>query len=202
MFERFTAPARAIVIDSQAVARRLRHERVGTEHLLLALLASATLSSCQELRSAGLTPETAEADLVALVGPPTAERDRAALAALGIDVDRVREAVEATFGRGALSTSRPDRRRRHLRWPWTRPRRPAALPGAGRRVPFSPRAKKSLELSLREALRLNHRFIAPEHLALGILREGEGLACALLARRGVSFAALRRSLESAIRPAA
>jgi ATP-dependent Clp protease ATP-binding subunit ClpA len=61
-------------------------------------------------------------------------------------------------------------------------------------VPFSPRAKKVLELSLREALRLNHKFIAPEHLMLGILREGQGLAARILADRSVDFDQLREDL--------
>jgi ATP-dependent Clp protease ATP-binding subunit ClpA len=201
MFERFTAPTRGIVIEGQAVARRLGAERVGTEHLLLALLASDT-PAARVMRSSGLTPETAEADLVVLTAPSVGERDRTALAALGIDMDRVRESVEATFGPGALSRSRPGRRRRRLRRPWRRPPQPVVSPGDGHRLPFTPRAKKCLELSMREALRLRHGFLAPEHLALGILHEGNGLACALLARRGISFEALRRSLEAAINPAA
>ncbi|WP_425394401.1 Clp protease N-terminal domain-containing protein [Actinoplanes subtropicus] len=56
-----------------------------------------------------------------------------------------------------------------------------------------------LELSLREAIRLNHNFIAPEHIMLGLLREGEGLACRILADHEVDFAKLRADLADSVR---
>jgi ATP-dependent Clp protease ATP-binding subunit ClpA len=189
MFERFTSSARAVVIEAQAHARRLGHDYVGTEHLLLALLASPG-SVSEVLTTGGLTPDEVEADVVTLVGRSGTEEDRAALAALGIDIDRVREVVEAAFGEGALAPrERVGRRGR---------RRPVV---SGHRR-FTPRAKKCLELSLREALRLRHRSIDAEHIALGILREGRGLACQVIARRGASLPALRASLETSLRSAA
>ncbi|WP_438874538.1 Clp protease N-terminal domain-containing protein [Symbioplanes lichenis] len=69
-------------------------------------------------------------------------------------------------------------------------------------IPFSARNKKVLELSLREALRLKHNYIAPEHMMLGLLREGKGLASQILAERGVDFDALRADMTRSLRSAA
>jgi ATP-dependent Clp protease ATP-binding subunit ClpA len=191
MFERFTESARVAVTEAQAHARRLGHDHVGTEHLLLALLGSSD-AAADVLRAAGLTAEGAEAEIGALVGPSSTELDRAALAALGIDLDRVREVVDAAFGEGALSLDGPA-------WQPGRRRRRRVLPGLLR---FTPRAKKSIELALREAIRLRQGSIGTEHLALGILREGRGLACQVLVRHGASLPSLRAALEQALRPAA
>ena len=78
-----------------------------------------------------------------------------------------------------MSTSR--------RWWRRRARRPSPT--------FSPRAKKSLELALREALRLSDGAIGPEHILLGVLREGDGPACRILVDHGASITALRRHVE-------
>jgi hypothetical protein len=69
---------------------------------------------------------------------------------------------------------------------------------AGGHIPFTNRNKKVLELSLREALRLDQKFIAPEHLMLGILREGEGLAMQILHEKDVDFDRLRSEMTSAL----
>ncbi|WP_306216303.1 Clp protease N-terminal domain-containing protein [Actinoplanes sp. RD1] len=69
-------------------------------------------------------------------------------------------------------------------------------------VPFSKRNKKVLELSLREAIRLKHNYIAPEHIMLGILREGQGLAARILADQGVDFELLRADLTRSLGSAA
>ncbi|MGQ0615769.1 MAG: Clp protease N-terminal domain-containing protein [Acidimicrobiia bacterium] len=115
---------------------------------------------------------------------------------LGIDLDSVREVAESTFGPGALQ-HRQERRRRGLR---TRARRgPGPVIG---HIPFSPRAKKALELALREALRLGHNYIGPEHLALGLLREGRGTACTVISRRDVTLPVVLLALEAALRRAA
>jgi ATP-dependent Clp protease ATP-binding subunit ClpC len=120
MFERFTDPARRVVVLAQEQARLLNHNYIGTEHLLLGLLR--------------------EGDGVAAK----------ALRALGISLEAVRAQVEATVGQG-------------LRAPTGH-------------IPFTPRAKQVLEVSLREALQLGHSSIDTEHILLGILREGEGVA--------------------------
>ena len=97
-----------------------------------------------------------------------------ALAAIGIDLDEIRRRVEASFGPGALERGRR---------------------GRGRHVPFTPAAKKALELALREALRLGDREIGAEHVLLGLLREGG--AARLLERVGARPAALRAELSPA-----
>jgi ATP-dependent Clp protease ATP-binding subunit ClpA len=177
MFERFTTAARQTVIEAQQEARRLHHGRVGTEHLLLGLLGQDTPSAAVLTRH-GLTRDVVAAAVVDHVGSD--ELDADALHALGIDLDAVRSTVEATFGPGAL-----DR-------PGARTREP------GGHVPLTPRAKKVLELSLREAIAMKSRSIVDGHIALGLLREGDGLAMKVLADRGVDPADLRRDLTAAL----
>jgi ATP-dependent Clp protease ATP-binding subunit ClpA len=125
MFERFSGQARQVVVSAQEEARKLDHNYIGTEHLLLGLLAAP-----DSLASASLT-------------------------ALGYTHDDVRAKLEAMVGRGKASP--------------------------GGHIPFTPRAKKVLELSLREALQLKHNYIGTEHILLGLLREGEGMAAQILA---------------------
>ena len=135
MFERFTDRARRVVVLAQEEARILQHNYIGTEHLLLGILA---------------------------VGEGTAVR---ALDELGVTLDLARAQVEQVVGRGKKS-----------------------LTG---HIPFTPRAKKVLELSLREALRLGHNYIGTEHILLGILREGEGVAAQILTRLGDDLPVVR-----------
>jgi ATP-dependent Clp protease ATP-binding subunit ClpA len=187
MFERFTDRARGAVIDAQVVARRLGHDRVGTEHLLLGLLDGSGVAA-QVLAGAGVTPAAVEREVLAEVGRgPLGTGDAEALGAIGIDLDEVRRRVEASFGKGALHW-RPGRR--HPAW------RPPMLGG---HIPFSPRSKKVLELSLREALALKHRHIGTEHLLLGLIREGEGLAMLVLTRLGAGPQLLRARVLDALR---
>lgn len=118
--------------------------------------------------------------------------DATALRAIGIDVDVVRAAVEESFGPGALERARAGGQRRR--------RRRRAI-GSGH-IPFTRRAKKVLELSLREAVQLRHNDIGTEHVLLGLLREGEGLATQLLQQRGLSFDELRRQVLTELGDAA
>jgi ATP-dependent Clp protease ATP-binding subunit ClpC len=127
MFERFSGQARQVMVSAQDEARELDHNYIGTEHLLLGLLAAP-----DSLASSSLT-------------------------ALGYTHDEVQASVEAMIGRGKA-------------------------PGGGH-IPFTPRAKKVLELSLREALQLKHNYIGTEHILLGLLREGEGVAAQILAEK-------------------
>jgi hypothetical protein len=143
MFERFTHPARQTVVLAQEEARRLGHAVVGTEHLLLGLLA---------------VPEG--------LGART-------LAALGIPLDELRVEVEGRIGRGEGAPEG------HL--------------------PFAPQNKKVLELSLREALQLGHNYIGTEHLLLGLVREGDGVAARVLAGRGAELAAARQEVARQLR---
>jgi ATP-dependent Clp protease ATP-binding subunit ClpA len=199
MFERFTTSARESVVRAGTESRELRHSFIGTEHLLLALLADPQAPVALMLHDAGVDHARVRADIVRLVGPshdpatgplsdPDAE-DAAALKAIGIDLDAVRRAIEQNFGPGALrlTPGETPRRRGFLRRP----------SGSGR-SPFTARAKKVLELGLREAVRLKHNYIAAEHLMLGILREGNGLAAQILVEAGVDFDRLRAELTRSL----
>jgi ATP-dependent Clp protease ATP-binding subunit ClpA len=193
MFERFTMNARQVVVLSRQAAEELHHPSIGTEHLLLALLDSGCGATQVMLREAGLTREQVIADINRLVRPEPdvlGDGDAAALEAIGIDLEAVRAKVEELFGPGALQPPEPPRRRGLLR---------KAVEG---RRPFSGRAKKVLELSLREAIALRHNFIAPEHILLGILRDNGGLAAKILAEAGLDFQALRRQAVAALAQAA
>ncbi|TYB44799.1 Clp protease N-terminal domain-containing protein [Actinomadura chibensis] len=173
MFERFTADAREIVVGAQEEARRLRHHHIGTEHLLLALLAA----DCPEARAAaahGLTADDVRARL-AHRGDPL---DPEALSTLGIDLDAVREATERTFGEGALDVPAGARK-----------------PVRKGHIPFTPRAKKALELSLRQSIRLKSGDIRTGHLLLGLLQDEGFLSARLAAEAGVDLPALRAEAE-------
>ena len=180
MFERFTSEARAAVTQAQAEARELHHRWIGTEHLLLGLLARPESASAVVLARHGVTHESAVKTIVGLLAD---ELDAEALRTFGIELDAVRDRVEEAFGPGALDAPRAHR---------------CASPPPGRHIPFTPRAKKALELALREALALKSRTITEEHLALGLLRVGEGLAARVLHDRGVDPGELRRDLTAAL----
>jgi ATP-dependent Clp protease ATP-binding subunit ClpC len=124
MFERFTEQARQVVVLAQEEARGLRHNYIGTEHLLLGLLR--------------------EADGVAA----------RVLGTLEVSLEEVRGAVTRIVGEGDNESQA--------------------------QIPFTPRAKKVLELALREALSLGHNYIGTEHILLGLLREGEEMAARIL----------------------
>ena len=138
MFERFTDRARNAVRVAQEEARRLGHASIGTEHLLLGLLAE---------------PDGIGAR---------------ALVALGLSPDGLRAEVERAAGPGEGS--------------------PAG------HLPFRHESKKVLELSLREALGLGHNYIGTEHIALGLVRQGEGVAAQVLLRRGADLPAVRQEV--------
>jgi ATP-dependent Clp protease ATP-binding subunit ClpA len=202
MFERFTRDARGVVIGAQEQARRLKHQRIGTEHLLLALLA-ADGPSAEKLQQRGITPERVEAALARHLGnaPGTlGPDDAAALRVIGIDLDEVQARLAENFGPAPFQPvlEPPPRRRFGLR-------RRRSEPDPNMRqghIPFSPRAKKVLELGLREAIRLHHREIRTEHLLLGLIREGEGLGALVLAEAKVDFAGLRAEVEQTMPPEA
>jgi ATP-dependent Clp protease ATP-binding subunit ClpA len=173
MFERFTDDAREAVTAAQSEAVALRHGWIGTEHVLLGVLATGG-GGARLLAGFGVDAAGVRDDVVRMVGRGEDDIDPDALATLGIDLEAVRERVERAFGPGALS-----RRGRCRRG------------GVSMHVPFTPRAKKALELALREALSLGARDLRAEHLVLGLLREGDGVAARVLADRGVTLAAVR-----------
>ncbi len=134
-FDKFTERARKVLSLSQEEAQRFQHNYIGTEHLLLGLVR--------------------EGEGVAAV----------VLSNLGVELNRVREGVEAIIGRG-------DR---------------IVLGEIG----LTPRAKKVIELAVDEARRLKHHYIGTEHLLLGLVREGEGIAAGVLESMGVNLEKVR-----------
>ena len=134
-FDKFTERARRVLTLAQEEAQRFNHNYIGTEHLLLGLVR--------------------EGDGIAAK----------VLANLGVELSKVRSAVEFIIGRG-------DR---------------AVLGEIG----LTPRAKKVIELSVDEARRLNHHYIGTEHLLLGLVREGEGIAAGVLESLGVNLERVR-----------
>lgn len=174
MFERFTKDARSAVVDAQLVAREAHSDQIDSRHLLVALTESPGPARTA-LSDAGL-------DVTALVARARATieagdaLDPDALAAVGIDLDEVTRRTEATFGAGALS------------------RAGRILRGRRRHIPFTPDAKKSLELALREAIRLGSKEIHGGHLLLGLTR-GTSPARALLADVGADLARIRTLAE-------
>jgi ATP-dependent Clp protease ATP-binding subunit ClpA len=181
MFERFTRDARAVVAGAAAEATALRHDRIGTEHLLLALATGDGGAAA----AVGIEPAALRSAVESLPGAPAAGLDADALASIGIDLDEVRRRVEASFGPGALA-----------------PRRRRGLGRALNRRPFTPRAKRALEMSLREALALGHNHIGPGHILLGVVRDPGSGAAAALRHGGTSAEAVRAAALAALRTAA
>ncbi len=125
MFERFTERARQVVVLAQEEARTLKHNYIGTEHILLGLLREEEGLAARVLEGLEITVEEVRAQVIRIVG----------------------SGEEVTSGQ----------------------------------IPFTPRAKKVLELALREALSLGHNYIGTEHILLGLVRENEGVAARILA---------------------
>src|ERR687885_450931 len=138
MFERFTDRARRAVVLAQEEARRLNHNYIGTEHILLGLIHEGEGVAAKALES------------------------------LGISLEGVRQQVEEIIGQGQQAPSG--------------------------HIPFTPRAKKVLELSLREALQLGHNYIGTEHILLGLIREGEGVAAQVLVKLGADLNRVRQQV--------
>lgn len=147
MFERFTRDARDVVIEAQVQARAAGTPSIDTRHLLL-VLASRPGAASAALTGVGVDMGTLVTRLRTERAPGGLDAD--ALAAVGIDLDAVRERADAVFGEGALDRPLGRPRRAHL--------------------PFTADAKKTLELALREAIRLRESAIDSRHLLLGLLR--------------------------------
>ncbi|GAB4054098.1 Clp protease N-terminal domain-containing protein [Catellatospora paridis] len=195
MFERFTTAAREVVRGAQDEARHCGQQHyLGTEHLLLGLLRPTSGIPYDLLTTDGLDHDQVTAAISRHLGTaePFGAADAAALQAIGIDLDAVRAKLEETFGPGALNQVTPPPRRGLFR------RRPHVAVSEGRHIPFTPRSKVVLELSLREALRLKHKYIGTEHILLGMIREGKGLAALIMTEAGIDLDDLRRRTEQAI----
>ncbi|GAB4249854.1 MAG: ATP-dependent Clp protease ATP-binding subunit [Thermoleophilia bacterium] len=124
MFERFTERARQVVVLAQEEARDLKHNYIGTEHLLLGLLREGDGVAARVMSTLEVTLEDVRGEIMRIVGEGEHE--------------------------------------------------------AQGQIPFTPRAKKVLELALREALSLGHNYIGTEHILLGLVRESEGVAARIL----------------------
>jgi ATP-dependent Clp protease ATP-binding subunit ClpA len=171
VFERFAAEARSVVVLAQEEARAAGADSVDPVHLLVALAAAP--GPAGPLLAAASVHVT---DLLAgLTTPPGAPLDAEALAALGIDLDRVRAAAEAAFGPGALDDRARTRRRGHLR--------------------FASGSKEALKEALRAAIVRGDRVIDGRHLLAGVLEIGDPAVTGALARAGVDVADLRRRVD-------
>ena len=175
MFERFTESARAAVVGAQAESRELGAGAIGSEQLLIAVVAAPGEASRAAAR-AGLDAPALRRTLAATTHASALDAD--ALAAIGIDLDAVRKRVEASFGPGALERRKP------------------ARAGA---IPFTPEAKHALVRSLRAAVARHDRSIGAEHVLLGVLdaMEPGGPTASALAALEVDPEQLRELLSSA-----
>jgi ATP-dependent Clp protease ATP-binding subunit ClpA len=209
MFERFTDTAREIVVQAQANARRLGHNWIGCEHLLMgAAMTDDPVGAV--LRDHGVTRDRIEATILSTMGQPR-ELDKEALASIGIDLDAVRARVEAAFGPDALTRPLPaeshGRRRRHAGHNAPQPAGPVgnAQPLSGPpprgHIPFTPRAKKTIELSLREAEALHDSSIGAQHITLALLIPQDGTVARILAALDVQPASLRAAILDRYRKA-
>jgi ATP-dependent Clp protease ATP-binding subunit ClpA len=172
VFERFSPSARATVVAARSEARRLRHQYVGTEHLLLGLVDAAREDGAHEasttiaatvLSASGLNAGYIRSQIIRLVGDGAnglGDDEASALHSIGIDLDAVRSRLEESFGEGVLD-------------------RPGPEPSVSR-MPFTAGAKKALALSVREARQLGSGSLKPEHILLGLIREGAGVAAMIL----------------------
>jgi hypothetical protein len=193
MFERFTHEARHVVVRAQEESRSLGHNWIGTEHLLLGVLAEQNTPGVVVLARFGVSAENCRGAIVELIGQGGfSARDADALRTLGIDLTEVQRRVEASFGPGALDFA-PRRRRR----PWHRTR-----DADGPHIPFAPRAKRVLERSLREALALGDRHIGVEHILLGLLDPRGNTAVDVLRHLQVDQDAVRARLLAELGEAA
>jgi ATP-dependent Clp protease ATP-binding subunit ClpC len=142
MFERFTEKAIKVIMLAQEEARRLGHNFVGTEQILLGLIGEGS----------GVGPKI--------------------LKSMGIKLKEARIEVEKIIGRGSGFVAVE--------------------------IPFTPRAKRCLELSLEEARQLGHNYIGTEHLLLGLIVEGEGVAARVLEEMQVDLSRLRTEIIRAL----
>jgi ATP-dependent Clp protease ATP-binding subunit ClpA len=135
MFERFTDRSRRVIVLAQEEARLLKHNYIGTEHLLLGLLADGEGDAARTLESVGVTLDGARREVIGILG----------------------EGHEPATGH----------------------------------IPFTPRAKKVLELALREALTLRSQSIGSVHLLLGLISEGHGVGAQVIERLGASLTTVK-----------
>ena len=225
MFERFTDTAREIVVQAQANARRLGHNWIGCEHLLMAA-AMADDPVGAVLRDHGVTRERIEATILSTIGPPSRPRQRGAgfhwhrprrrprQGRGGVRPGRAHPGPPAdshsrrpAWGKGPLAELTRRRRRRHASRNAPQPAgpvgnaQPLAGPAPRGHIPFTPRAKKSMALSLREAEALHDGSIGAQHITLALLIPQDGTVPRILAALGVQPASLRAAILDRYRKA-
>lgn len=186
MFERFSVSARHAVVLARSEAVQAGGNAIGCEHLLLALLNERHGAAGQALTAAGLDLTELRARVAAGTDGDRGPLDGEALASLGIDLDAVRRATEAAFGRGALERA-------------ARPPRTGRTPGG---MHLTAEAKKSLELALRRTVGVRQREITTGHLLIGIIDQKENTALRLLAAAGADAASLRADVLARLTAAA
>ncbi len=180
MIHRFTPEARRVVMLAHAEVRRMGHHHLGSEHLLLGLIRQEWGAAARALGKPGVTYQTVEREVAARVRRSTEElgiADAEALRAVGIDLDEVRARMEAAFGPGALRPPMP--RKRGL----------------------TPRAKRVLESSLRQAEGLGERSISSAHLILGLNATEESVGAQILRDLGVTAESVRAGVGEELRRA-
>jgi hypothetical protein len=183
MFERFDQDARGAMVRARAEAILAGQDEIGPEHLLVALAGGTDLAA-RTLQAAGASAGSLRTRLPAS-GPERLEPlDAAALASIGIDLDTVSRASDAAFGAGSLTRARPTR----LHSRRGRRRRTSGLP-------LAPAAKRTLDLTMRTAIRRGHNTITPGHMLLGLLDEPASAATAALIAVGVDLQALLVSVR-------
>ncbi|HET9808569.1 MAG TPA: Clp protease N-terminal domain-containing protein, partial [Candidatus Limnocylindria bacterium] len=145
-FERFNDRAKRVLAFAQDEAIHLKHNYIGTEHLLLGLVREGESVAANVLK------------------------------ALGVELSKVRTAVEFIIGPGDA----------------------ANMPSPPNELTISPRTKKVIELAIDEARKLNHRHVGPEHLLLGLVREGQGIASGVIESLGVTLEKVRQQVLAAL----
>jgi ATP-dependent Clp protease ATP-binding subunit ClpA len=191
MFERFTKPARQVVLDAVKAADRIGHPQVRPAHLLLAVAMSKEEAGAKVLAGFGLDAARVERAITRR-DPRTALSDAelAALRAVGIDADEVFRRIEEAFGDpdwfvADASGDEPERRL-------------FGRLGGGR---FDKDARNVMVQSLRQAIALKHRQIGTEHILLGLLSVPQPPLSQLLASHGVTYEQARQRVQEVLRPA-
>ena len=178
MFERFTPAAKAVLVEAQDLAIELGADYIGSGHILYGCAAGREPTAGEVLRACGITEASIRKLLPRSEEAPGGEIDPEALQAIGIDYEGVRAAVNENFGQGALESA-PDRR---------------ASSAKLRKPPFTPQAKRSLELALRVAIELHHHHMEPGHVLLGLLRLDDDFILSVVQQSGSTVAGLSASV--------
>ncbi|MFD9635516.1 Clp protease N-terminal domain-containing protein [Streptomyces violascens] len=179
MFEFFTERAKRAIVASQDEALALGHDFIGTEHILLGLAGTDDSTAWDALAARGVEVDRARQETVRILeaaGVPSTGGQPAkdALASIGIDVEEIKRQADSTFGPGAFQYPRPA---------------------------YTPRAKKVLEATLREAKALGHDRFGTEHMLLGLLAAGDGgRGLEVLVALGADPAGLRAEVLSRVAP--